>query len=207
MADDTRVVYLADVETTASSTRDASTTPNVSQDKSNASAAASNPLKRQRTLMDMFAAPKNSQLEKTGQPEPKRAKVDTLNSSPSGTAKLKAAGSSGLQRLNFIPFSLSEFIESTPEDQRHLLKLECDCMGKSWSVRFRPHLSSISPMTRNQCHRSRLKVLKDEIKKPYFISLKKFLWEEGVREPDDDVKARKVYPTRKLVAFISYNCG
>ena len=126
MADDTRVVYLADVETTAS------TTPSASQDKSDASMAGSNPLKRQRTLMDMFTAPKNSQSEKSGQPKPKRAKVDALNPSSAVAAKLKVAGSSGLQRLNFIPFSLSEFIESIPEDQRHLLKLECDCMGKSW---------------------------------------------------------------------------
>lgn len=77
--------------------------------------------------MDMFAAPKNSQSEKTGQPEAKKAKLDTLKST-----KTNVAGSSGLQRLNFIPFSLSEFIESIPEDQRHLLKLECECMGKSW---------------------------------------------------------------------------
>jgi len=40
--------------------------------------------------------------------------------------------------------------------------LECACMGKSW-----------------------LKLLKDEIKKPYFISLKRFLWEQGVRGPDE----------------------
>lgn len=127
MTDDTRVVYLADVETTVSPTRDASTTPNAST-----SATASNPLKRQRTLMDMFTVPKNSQSEKTGQPEAKRVKVETLTSPPACAAKPKVAGSSGLQRLNFIPFSLSEFIESIPEDQRHLLRLECDCMGKSW---------------------------------------------------------------------------
>lgn len=49
---------------------------------------------------------------------------------------------------------------------------------------------------------SRLKVLKDEVKKPYFISLKKFLWQEGVRGPDDDVKGLKVYPSRKSEALI-----
>jgi len=156
------------VEAAASLSRDASTTPSASQD---ASASASNPLKRQRTLMDMFVAPKDSQSEKTGQPSAKKTKLDTLNSSSAGAVKTKVAGSSGLQRLNFIPFSLNEFIESIPEHQRDLLKLECECMGKSW-----------------------LKVLKDEIKKPYFVSLKKFLWEEGVRGPDDNVKGLKVYP-------------
>ena len=132
MADDTRVVYLEDVEAAAASSRDVSTTPSASQDASNVCASASNPLKRQRTLMDMFPAPKNSQSEKTGQPNAKKTKLDTLNSSSAGVVKTKVAGSSGLQRLNFIPFSLNEFIESIPEDQRHLLKLECECMGKSW---------------------------------------------------------------------------
>lgn len=132
MPDEQRVVYLADLETTASQTRDASMTPSASQDKAVASTAASNPLKRQRTLADMFAAPKTSKSETTGQSEAKRAKVDTPNASPADAAKSDAADSSGLQRLNFIPFSLSEFVDSIPEDQRHLLQLECHCMGKSW---------------------------------------------------------------------------
>ena len=47
----------------------------------------------------------------------------------------------------------------------------------------------------------RLKLLKEEIKKPYFISLKKFLWEEGVHGPDDIAKPLKVYPSRVLPSF------
>src|ERR1700722_17856874 len=44
----------------------------------------------------------------------------------------------------------------------------------------------------------RLKLLKDEIKKPYFISLKRFLWEEGVRGADDSPNTLKVYPSRQF---------
>ena len=44
----------------------------------------------------------------------------------------------------------------------------------------------------------RLKVLKDEIKKPYFITLKQFLWQEGVRGPDDNAENLKIYPARKF---------
>ena len=44
----------------------------------------------------------------------------------------------------------------------------------------------------------RLKVLKDELKKPYFIALKEFLWKEGVHGPDDSADNLKVYPARKL---------
>ena len=47
----------------------------------------------------------------------------------------------------------------------------------------------------------RLKLLKDEIKKPYFIALKRFLWEEGVRGADDSPKSLKVYPARKYATF------
>jgi uracil-DNA glycosylase len=44
----------------------------------------------------------------------------------------------------------------------------------------------------------RLKVLKEEIRKPYFISLKEFLWKEGVHGPDDGAQDLKVYPARKI---------
>jgi hypothetical protein len=44
----------------------------------------------------------------------------------------------------------------------------------------------------------RLKVLKDEIKKPYFISLKQFLWKEGVRGPDNKAENLNIYPARKF---------
>ena len=44
----------------------------------------------------------------------------------------------------------------------------------------------------------RLKMLKDEIRKPYFIALKDFLWKEGVKGPDDSQKPLQVYPAGKL---------
>ena len=40
----------------------------------------------------------------------------------------------------------------------------------------------------------RLKLLKDEIRKPYFLNLKQFLWDAGVQGIDDI--PRKVYPSR-----------
>ncbi|KAE9408408.1 uracil-DNA glycosylase [Gymnopus androsaceus JB14] len=43
--------------------------------------------------------------------------------------------------------------------------------------------------------KSWLKLLKDEIKQPYFISLKRFLWQEGVRGPDDSPQSLKIYPS------------
>ncbi|XP_006459295.1 hypothetical protein AGABI2DRAFT_218352 [Agaricus bisporus var. bisporus H97] len=77
---------------------------------------------------------------------------------------------SGLRKLNSIPFSLSEFINSLDEDKRQLLRLECEVMGKSW-----------------------LKILKDEITAPYFIALKRYLWNVGVKGPDDTPKTKDIY--------------
>lgn len=43
----------------------------------------------------------------------------------------------------------------------------------------------------------RLKLLKDEIRKPYFIKLKQFLWTEGVKGANDSPASLKIYPARK----------
>jgi uracil-DNA glycosylase len=89
--------------------------------------------KRQRTLFDMFgSAP--SQGSNTPSKKPK-----LTASGSSGNDKLSAVtvtsssgGSSGLQPLNSIPFSSSEYVGSLTGDQKRLLKLECETMGKSW---------------------------------------------------------------------------
>jgi hypothetical protein len=44
----------------------------------------------------------------------------------------------------------------------------------------------------------RLKVLTAEIRKPYFLALKRFLREEGVRGASDTPRSCKVYPQREL---------
>lgn len=81
-------------------------------------------------------------------PAAKKAKV--VESSTSAViAKPSASTSNASPALNAIPFSLNGFKEGLNEEERRLLALECDTMGKSW-----------------------LKLLKDEIRKPYFLSLK-----------------------------------
>lgn len=75
--------------------------------------AGSNPLKRQRTLVDMFSGS-----------SAKRTKV--------GGASTTVV--SKIQTLNTIPFNLNGFINSLTEEQRDLLRLEVETMGKSWSV-------------------------------------------------------------------------
>lgn len=133
MPDEQRVVYLEDVETAVLSTS------NVEKDSESPSSAsrdgtvkapvtttqATGTLKRQRTLMDMLSGPQDS---KSAKPAAKKLKLGASSES----SKIAVAG---VQRLNAIPFSLSQYIESIPEEHRHLLKLETECMGKSWCVR------------------------------------------------------------------------
>jgi len=47
----------------------------------------------------------------------------------------------------------------------------------------------------------RLKVLKDEIRKPYFLALKEFLWKEGLRGLDDTSPSLKIYPPGEYRVF------
>jgi uracil-DNA glycosylase len=87
--------------------------------------------KRQRTIEDMFFGGKR------GNADAKKIKVSTSESNGASTGNkitVSALKSSGLQKLNSIPFSLSEFREILDEEQKRLLRLECEVMGKSWSV-------------------------------------------------------------------------
>jgi uracil-DNA glycosylase len=96
------------------------------------STVASTQIKRQRTLVDMFSGSQG----KTSEPSAKKLKLSASFSSSSLTKTAGAgAGSSkstGVQRLNSIPFSLSSFQESLTDEEKDLLKLECEVMGKSW---------------------------------------------------------------------------
>ncbi|TEB34698.1 uracil-DNA glycosylase [Coprinellus micaceus] len=79
-------------------------------------------------------------------------------------------------KLNSIPFSLSAYQGSLSEGEKDLLRLECECIGLSW-----------------------LKLLKDEIRKPYFIELKKFLWQAGLKSCSDTPPNLNIYPSAKDV--------
>lgn len=57
-------------------------------------------------------------------------------------------------------------------------------------------IESVELMLTELC---RLKVLKDEIRKPYFIALKRFLLEEGVRGVNDTPRSCKVLPPRECL--------
>jgi uracil-DNA glycosylase len=87
--------------------------------------------KRQRTLFDMLgSAP--SQASDTRSKKPKLTASSSGNDKPSAAGTQPSGQSPGLQSLNSIPFSSTEYVASLTADQKRLLKLECETMGKSW---------------------------------------------------------------------------
>ena len=88
--------------------------------------------KRQRTLFDMLgSAP--SQGSNTPSKKPKLTASDAGNDNKlSAVSPSRGSSASGLQTLNSIPFSSSEYVDSLTGDQKRLLNLECQTMGKSW---------------------------------------------------------------------------
>lgn len=96
----------------------------------NGKPAATNALKRQRTLVDMFSAAPATQSSKKLKLEKSGGSAGSIKASVT-TSSLSAVVS-GSQPLNSIPFSLSAYQESLSEEERQLLGLECESMGKSW---------------------------------------------------------------------------
>jgi uracil-DNA glycosylase len=139
--DTTGTVYLEDVQTTSKkdeAVASADTTPDNSQKVATAATGS----KRQRTLEDMFAGKGKSS-------EPAGKKMRVSGSAPSGsTAKSSSSLGSGTHRLNSIAFSLSSFQESLSDEQKNLLCLECEVMGKSWYVSIQ-HFKFDSDRLRN----------------------------------------------------------
>jgi uracil-DNA glycosylase len=128
---DSTTVYLEDVQAAKDSEREHD--ENLKESASPSSTPASSQKasknaygKRQRTLLDMFAGGASNSSE----PSIKKARVSDPNPTPSpndGPSK-----PSGLQKLNSIPFSLSEYKDSLTEEQKNLLRLECEVMGLTW---------------------------------------------------------------------------
>ncbi|KAJ3512880.1 hypothetical protein NLJ89_g3257 [Agrocybe chaxingu] len=174
MAAEGTTVYLDDLDPSQTGTKRQRTEEAVGEKGQNDAKLA--PPKRQRTLGEMtFFSGSQRRI-------PRSSSTSTLKSSGSSSSVVgKSSNGStspakGGVKLNAIPFSLSAYQESLTDNEKRLLKLECEVMGKSW-----------------------LKVLKDEIKKPYFLSLKDFLWKEGVRDLEDIRPTVKVYPPVKNI--------
>ena len=129
MADENATVFLEDIET-KSSTRTSKPDASGSGTKPKQQTSTTT-LKRQRTLMDnsFFAPP--AKKDGTAEPALKKPKL-AANASSSSVTSSPTKTASGVQTLNSIPFSVSAFIESLTDEQKRLLRLEIECMNKTW---------------------------------------------------------------------------
>lgn len=195
-----RTVYLEDIDTkrvaAVNDDKGPSSSPPTTQPSS-----SSGSVKRQLTLADMFSG---SQGKSTTEPSAKKLKLSVSGSTSASSRPPNGSKVFGVQKLNSIPFSMAAFQDSLTPDEKGLLKLECEVMGKSWRVIF--FMWSTPACERSLINVfSRLKLLKDEIRKPYFIKLKQFLWEEGVRGAYDSPSTLKIYPARKTLKCSIWN--
>ena len=124
MGDSQPTVYLEDIDPTFKSTSKRERP----DDGPQASTKTPAPVKRQRTLGETFfgfqGKMKTSPLKGL---KPSGGSTSSI-ASDSSTRRPKA----GLVKLNSIPFSMTTYLESLSDDEKRLLHLECEVMGKSW---------------------------------------------------------------------------
>lgn len=126
------VVYFEDLEVKATAPEDNGKKISVSVSTTKSTTATVTG-KRQRTLMEMVSS--GAKAKDSDQPTKKPKLV--RNSSSSRTTDEPSSSPPkpvifGLQPLNSIPFSMQAFKDSLTEEQKGLLLLECETMGKSW---------------------------------------------------------------------------
>ncbi|TFK98679.1 uracil-DNA glycosylase [Pterulicium gracile] len=124
--------------------------------------------KRQRTIGEMFGP--SSTTSKA--PAAKRAKLEVTSTNKSVVST--SSKPSGPAVASISEFSLTKFKESLNPEERKLLLLECEAMDESW-----------------------LALLEKEIRKPYFLRLKTFLWQEGIHDLGDIKVPLRCYPHPK----------
>lgn len=125
MADSQPTVYLEDIDPTCKSTPSKRERPDDDLQAKNSSTITPGPVKRQRTLGEMFPGPQG----KTNAP------LRSLKPSGGSTSSImsdSATNASGLVKLNAISFSMTAYLESLSDEEKRLLQLECKVMGKSW---------------------------------------------------------------------------
>jgi uracil-DNA glycosylase len=139
-----RIVYMEDLESPSSQATVASKDEKLpivaSSDPDHNESAKPKPApststtngKRQRTLFDMLGSAPRQGSGASSSKKPKLTASSLGNDKLSSSGAQSSGRSSDQQSLNSIPFSLSEYVESLTEDQKRLLKLECETMGKSW---------------------------------------------------------------------------
>ena len=123
------LVYLEDVEPARKSvvrTDSTATTAIIaSTAESKNHVTSTGAMKRQISIAEMFSKASSSM------PSSKRQNVDN-----GASMVLPRRSMSGVPSLNSVPLNLDAYRASLSEEERKLLMLEMETMGKSWSVSF-----------------------------------------------------------------------
>ena len=120
MGDSQPTIYLEDIDPSYKSTSKRERPDDCPQ----ASTITAAPVKRQRTLEQTFFGSQGKVL--------KGLKPSGGSTSSIGASDSFKASASGLVKLNSIPFSMTAYRESLSDDEKRLLQLECEVIGKSW---------------------------------------------------------------------------
>ena len=134
MGDSQPTIYLEDIDPTFKSTSKRERPddgPQAEKSSSSTTPAPVKAVKRQRTLKETFfglqGKSKTSPLKSL---KPSGGSTSSVASDSSST--LPKVSASGLVTLNSIPFSMTAYQETLSDDEKRLLQLECEVMGKSW---------------------------------------------------------------------------
>lgn len=132
MAEEDSTVYLGDLDSSYSNKRPR---PDDEQEEK-ATGKATISEKRQRTLVDMFSGRIGKKVVTASSSASKSSGNSISSLKPS--ASFAPPATLGLAKLNSIPFSLSAYQQILSEQEKKLLKLECEVTGKVWYVILRP---------------------------------------------------------------------
>lgn len=128
MADSQTTVYLEDIDATHTKKREK---PDDDDLQAGSCTTAPAPVKRQRTLAEMFSGDPGKISTKSASLQPPGGSTSSIALDSATVTRPKA---SGLVKLNSIPFSMNTYQESLSDEEKRLLRLECEVMGKSWQV-------------------------------------------------------------------------
>ena len=130
MGDSQPTVYLEDIDPTFKSTSKRERPDEGPQPGNPSTVTPAAPVKRQRTLRETFFGAQGKM--KTSPLKGLKPSGGSTSSIASDSSTRLKASASGLVKLNSIPFSMTAYLESLSDEEKRLLQLECEVMGKSW---------------------------------------------------------------------------
>lgn len=131
MGDSQPTIYLEDIDPSFKSTKRERTDDDTKIGNSCTTKTPA-PVKRQRTLGETFFTSVQGKIKSSSLKSLKPSGESTSSIASDSSSRHNKASASGLVKLNSIPFSMTSYLESLSDEEKRLLQLECEVMGKSW---------------------------------------------------------------------------